>query len=84
MFILKKDRKLRNVLTVALVFASALFVDANLSTPPNSENLQEARFLGIGREVELTPCVMGQRTRITTYTFLWIKIGDSSYDTESC
>lgn len=84
MFILKKDLKLRNILIIVLVFASALFVDINFFTP-SSGNLQEARFLGIGRRVQRSPCAMGARLVITTYTIFWIiRVGDPTYEEESC
>ena len=83
MFILKKDRKPGNILTIALILASALFVDVNLPSP-TSKNLQEARFLGIGLRRETSPCTFGVRVTQVTLPIFWIQIGDSWSEQEPC
>ena len=84
MIILKKDFKLKTVLIITAVFASALLVDTNFTTSDNSEIIQEARFLGIGKKVSKTPCFMGAQVIQTQWTFLWINVGDSSTETVPC
>ena len=84
MIIFKKDFNLKTVLIVTAVFASALFVDANFSTSNNSENIQEARFLGIGNKVSRTPCFMGVQNVSTQFTFLWINVGSASTGQVPC
>ena len=77
MIILKKDFNLKTILIVAIVFASALFVDANFSTSNSSENIQEARFLGIGNNTTYGPCVDGASVATTTFSIFWINVSSS-------
>ena len=81
MFVLNKDKKLRRVLAMGLLFFSALAVDFSSEPIPNSV---EARFLGTGKVVEKSPCIFGVRNVYTTYTVLWIKVGDTAVTQEAC
>ena len=83
MIILKKDRNFKNVLAVLTLFIAAFALDATTGTG-DSDQVQEARFLGIGVKHEVMPCVMGVQGTIHTATFLWIKLGDSWVTYEDC
>ncbi|PTB96079.1 hypothetical protein C9994_09005 [Marivirga lumbricoides] len=82
MFILKKDRKLKNVIVVLAIFAATIAIDS--FSKFNQGNAQEARFLGIGVKHETMPCIMGVQGTKHTTTILWIKVGDSSYTYDEC
>ena len=82
MFILKKDRKLKNVIVMLTLFVAALAIDA--TAPASPDNVQEARFLGIGTKKEVMPCVMGVQGTVKTFTIFWIKVGDSWTTYDDC
>ncbi len=80
MLILKRDRKLKNFLGVLILTIAALAMDST-----SSDNLVEARFLGTGKKIERTPCVLGHQWEITTITVLWIvQVGEPSYKKVPC
>ncbi|MEM6641875.1 MAG: hypothetical protein AAF616_02755 [Bacteroidota bacterium] len=82
MFVLKKDRNVRNVITMLILFIAAFAIDATTST--QSEDVQEARFLGIGTKKEVGPCVLGAQVTTKTFTIFWIKVGDSWTEVDAC
>ena len=83
MLILKKDRNLKNVIAMLTLFIAALAIDA--TAPATPENVQEARFLGIGTKKEVMPCTMGIQDTVNTFTIFWIiKVGESWTSSTSC
>ncbi len=81
MFILKSKRKLKNTIVVTMLFTASLAVDMTLPAP--THNLQEARFLGIGKKVTKMPCILGVRNVITKVTVFGITISKTT-KAESC
>ena len=65
-----------------ILFIAAFAIDA--TTSAQSQNVQEARFLGIGDKKEVMLCVMGVQQTVHQITIFWINVGESWTSEDDC
>lgn len=77
----KKNLLLGGVLMASLMSSNFLIAQSNSE---NSDADTERRFLGTGTVVQTGPCIYGSQVIITTYTFLWIQLGEPTTEIVPC
>ncbi len=78
----KKVSKRKKMSIVLILFVGVLAMDA--VTPVITHNTNDARFLGIGTKSHYTPCFMGQKVKVSTFTIFGIPVKRWTSDPEPC
>jgi len=79
-----KHNSTKKSILIAVFFVFAMVADYSFELNNQEENLTEARFLGWGTKVKYTDCFMGHRYKITKYTVFFIRVGEETWESESC
>lgn len=85
MIIIKKEFNVKKIILIVAIAACAIGIDIHQQPIENHTNIQEARFLGIGKKKTPGPCNdLGYRVVENKFTVFGIRVGKKWYTEEVC